>query len=161
MHQKMGKKSNVNVRHERIRASVASIREINGQLTIESSFRPDVFPLSKSRLVKTSSGHSKNSTRSTTAASPTTSFQALTFPSLLGNPSIKNLAWPFFVHNSSIAFLISCTVISEGTILPKEILELIISASSDPSFCRSARSKSPAERWAQCRFLESSSHCVP
>jgi hypothetical protein len=52
-------------------------------------------------------------------------------------------------------------VISDGTILPAEILELIMSANSEPAFCRSALRRSPAERCDQCRFLERSSHCVP
>lgn len=52
-------------------------------------------------------------------------------------------------------------VISLGTIFPADILALIISASCELDLVRSARSKSPAERCAQPRFLERSSHCVP
>ena len=52
-------------------------------------------------------------------------------------------------------------MISDGTIFPAEILELIISASFESAFCRSARRRSPADRWDQCKFLERSSHCVP
>lgn len=52
-------------------------------------------------------------------------------------------------------------VISDGTIFPAEILELMISASGEFSFFRSARSKSPAERWAQPWFWERSVHWVP
>jgi len=52
-------------------------------------------------------------------------------------------------------------VISLGTIFPAEMLELIISASLDPDFLRSARRRSPAERWAHPWFLERRVHCVP
>ena len=52
-------------------------------------------------------------------------------------------------------------MISLGTIFPAEMLELIISASLDPDFLRSARRRSPAERWAHPWFLERRVHCVP
>lgn len=48
----------------------------------------------------------------------------------------------------------------EGTISPADILALMSSARSDPDF-RSARRRSPADRWDHPNFSERRAHCVP
>jgi hypothetical protein len=75
-----------------------------------------------------------------------------TFPSLRGNPSIKNFVRRRpdddveAARRSRMAFRINRTVISPGTICPAFIFALMISAYSESSFVRSARNRSPADK---------------
>mmetsp|Transcript_12429 Transcript_12429/g.23360 ORF Transcript_12429/g.23360 Transcript_12429/m.23360 type:complete len:223 (+) Transcript_12429:27-695(+) len=127
-----------------------------------SSFLPELFPRSSSLPVIVSSGQSKKSTNFTSAfpAVVKRSSQTVTFPSLLGKPSMRNFVLPLSPRSFAMALSRRSTVISAGTICPAAILELISSASLEPEF-RSARSRSPADRCANPIRSRRSSHCVP
>mmetsp|Transcript_40363 Transcript_40363/g.121623 ORF Transcript_40363/g.121623 Transcript_40363/m.121623 type:complete len:223 (+) Transcript_40363:295-963(+) len=127
-----------------------------------SSFRPLDLPLSSKRPVMVSSGQSRNSTNFTSAfpVAVSRSSHTDTFPSDRGKPSMRNFVLPLSFRSFAMPPSRRSTVISAGTICPAAILELMRSASSDPEL-RSARSRSPAERWAKSRREERSSHCVP
>uniref|UniRef100_A0A0A9ANS1 Uncharacterized protein n=1 Tax=Arundo donax TaxID=35708 RepID=A0A0A9ANS1_ARUDO len=117
-----------------------------------SSTRPWLRP--RRRLTISSSGQSKKSTMS--GSVPIILSKAILFSSHLGKPSIRT----FLALLISIAFLISSTVISDGTILPSFIISRINSPFSlqDDISCRR---RSPALKWANPKSEAILVHCVP
>ena len=117
-----------------------------------SSVRPSLRP--SKRWVMTSSGQSKNKTKS--QSYPAVVSQASRFSLFLGKPSIKNRSFPL----SRMASSSKLTVTSLGTICPC----LIISATMLPSLLplfMCARSKSPADRCTNSKSRTTFAHCVP
>lgn len=106
------------------------------------------------RLTISSSGQSKKITMS--GSVPTILSKAILFSSHLGKPSIRTLLALFI----SIAFLMSSTVISDGTILPSFMISRINSPFSLPDAI-SCRRISPALRWANPKSEAILVHCVP
>lgn len=67
----------------------------------------------------------------------------------------------FFSHPAcSMAILIKPQVIATGTILPALLIASIIAPCSDPEL-RSARNRSPAEKWTNPCSLTRRAHWVP
>mmetsp|Transcript_10846 Transcript_10846/g.50006 ORF Transcript_10846/g.50006 Transcript_10846/m.50006 type:complete len:224 (-) Transcript_10846:194-865(-) len=119
-----------------------------------SSVRPDVSPRPSSLRSITSSGQSKNSTKS--QSYPAVTSHASRFSLLRGKPSMRNLDLP----ESAIASSNRRTVTTDGTICPFLIISATMLPSSLPLFM-CARRRSPAERWTKPKSLTMLEHCVP